>query len=325
VTAMHVAAVTVNWNQPELTQRCVASLLAGSEPPRWIIVVDNGSAVDPTAALHALSAAITVIRNPRNLGFAAAVNQGVERACVLGATAVLLINNDATAEAQCLAELVAALASDERRAGVGAKVLTAEEPPRIHTAYGTLTYHGWLVQQQGWLEPDITRFSDARDVDYISGCAMLVRRDAWERVGPFDAEFFAYHEDLDWCTRARRAGYRVTYIPSALVHHRMHASTGGGGMRSPIGYLSARNSILFVRKNATWAQRLKFGFYLGGHLLKEAVRCYRIGELPGFWMRVRGLRDGLLGRPVPLRFLGLETMPAGRAASTGPGEWTRTS
>jgi hypothetical protein len=229
----------------------------------------------------------------------------------LGAEAVLLINNDAVTERRCVEELDSALRRDEGRAGVGAKVLTQEQPPRIHTAYGILTYHGWLVQQQGWLEPDVTQFNEPRDVDYISGCAMLLCRAALEQVGPFDPEFFAYHEDLDWCTRARRAGYRVTYIPSAIVYHRMHASTGGGGLRSPISYLSARNSILFVRKNASWGECLKFAFYLCGHLVKEAVRCYRIGELPGFRLRLSGLRDGMLRRPVPLRQLGLDgALPA---------------
>jgi GT2 family glycosyltransferase len=135
---------------------------------------------------------------------------------------------------------------------------------------------------------------------------MLLRGAALQRVGLLDADFFAYHEDLDWCIRARRAGYRIAYVPSAVVYHRMHASTGGGGYESPINYLSARNSVLFVRKNARWHEQLKFAFYLSGHLLKESIRSYRSGQLEGFRLRLRGLRDGLLRRPVPVRALGLE-------------------
>jgi len=222
---------------------------------------------------------------------------------------VLIVNNDAVVHRDCVAALIAALERDAALAGAGAKTLTQEQPPRIHTAYGILTYHGQLVRQQGWLEPDISQFNDLTQVDYISGCGMLLRRAALERVGLLDAEFFAYHEDLDWCVRARRAGYRVAYVPAAIVYHRMHASTGGGGYLSPITYLSARNAILFVRKNASWMQRLTYAFYLSGNLLKEAVFRGRRRELAGFMLRLRGLRDGLLRRPVPLREIGLNGTP----------------
>ena len=317
---MRIAAVTVNWNQPRLTQLCVESLVAGSCFPDWVIVIDNGSALDPTTLVHLAYPHAVVLRNQANAGFAAAANQGTERALALGADAVLIVNNDAVVHRDCVAELIAALERDTSLAGAGAKTLTQEQPPRIHTAYGMLTYHGQLVRQQGWLEPDITQFNEQVLVDYISGCAMLLRRTALERIGLLDAEFFAYHEDLDWCTRARRAGYNVAYVPRAIVYHQMHASTGGGGYLSPITYLSARNAILFMRKNAGWTQWLTYAFYLCGNLLKEAVFRGRRGELAGFKLRLRGLRDGLLRRPVPLRAIGLSDDP--RAAHASPAATT---
>jgi len=316
---MRVAAVTVNWNQPQLTQQCVQSLAAGSSLPAWIIVVDNGSQVNPTALVGEVYAPTIVLRHAQNRGFAAAANAGIEHALGLGADAVLIINNDAVVAPACVAELTAALDRDGRLAGAGAKTLTQEKPPRIHTAYGVLTFHGQLVSQKGWMEPDITQFNELTDVDYISGCAMLLRHTVLEEVGLLDPFFFAYHEDLAWCTRARRAGYRVAYVPSALVYHRMHASTGGGGYLSPITYLSARNSILFVRKSASWVECLKYAVHLPVNLLKEGVFRYWRGELEGFKLRLRGVRDGLLQRPVPLRELGLESLstpPPDREAAT---------
>jgi GT2 family glycosyltransferase len=310
---MRIAAVTVNWNQARLTQECVRSLIGGLQVPAWILVIDNGSETDPTALVREVHPPAIVLRNDFNLGFAAAANIGIEHALRLGAEAVLIVNNDAVVEAECVSELSAALARDEHLAAVGVKTLTQEHPPRIHTAYGVLTYHGPLVTQQGWMEPDITRFSEFTEVDYISGCAMLLRRTAVERVGRLDPDFFAYHEDLDWCIRARRAGYRVAYVPSAIVYHRMHASTGGGYL-SPITYLSARNAILFVRKNARWGECLEYAIRLPVNLLKEGVFRFRRGEIEGFKLRLRGVRDGLLRRPVPLRDLGLEST----SAAAGP-------
>jgi len=302
---MRIAAVTVNWNQARLTQECVSSLAAGTEVPAWIIVVDNGSQTDPTALVRDVHAPTIVVRNDRNLGFAAGANIGIERAAALGAEAVLIVNNDAVVAADCLKELSAALEHDVRLGAVGGKTLTREQPPRIHTAYGVLTYHGPLVTQQGWMEADTTRFSEFAEVDYVSGCAMLLRRTALDAIGLLDADFFAYHEDLDWCIRARRGGYHIAYVPTAIVYHRMHGSTGGGYL-SPITYLSARNAILFVRKNATWAECLEYALRLPVNLVKEAVFRYRRGELEGFKLRLRGVRDGLLGRPVPLHDLGLD-------------------
>lgn len=303
---MRIAAITVNWNQAHLTQLCVESLVAGTLPPAWIIAVDNGSQTNPTPLVSSACPAAIILRNEYNLGFAAAANLGIERALALGADAVFLINNDAVAAPACLAELSATLEHDGRLGGAGAKVLTQENPPRIETAYGILTYDGWLSRQQGWMEPDISKFNEPAMADYLCGCAMLLRRTALERVGLFDPEFFAYHEDLDWCTRGRHAGYRFAYVPTALVYHRMHASTGGGGYVSPITYLAARSAILFLRKHATWPERVKYVLHLIVDLAQEGRARYRSGELDGFKLRLRGLRDGLLRRPVPQRQLGLE-------------------
>ena len=302
---MRLAAVTVNWNQRRLTHRCVASLLAGSRTPDLVLVVDNGSRAGAAAVCGGEKPPVRVIRHAENLGYAAGANSGLRESLRAGAEAVLLVNNDAVLEHACLRELEHALEGDPRRAAVGAKTLTDEKPPRIHTAYGVLTFHGPLVQQRGWLEPDVRAYSEPCDVDYVSGCAMLMRSAALERVGLFDERFFAYHEDLDWCTRAWKAGYRVAYIPAAIVRHRMHASTAGGGYVSPITYLSQRNSILFVRKHASAAQRCKYAIHLAVNLAKEAWFRIGRGEVAGYRLRLRGLRDGLLGRAVPVKELGL--------------------
>ncbi len=311
---MRIDAVVVNWNQAELTRACVQSLLAGSLTPRQVVVVDNGSEEDPRPLLPREPERVRVVQLERNLGFAAGANAGIRSALAQQADGVFLINNDAVAAPNCLAELVRAVEADDRIGVAGAKTLTQETPPRIHTAYGVLTYHGPLVQQRGWMEDDVSLFSEQEDVDYVSGCAMLLRARALREVGWFDEEFFAYHEDLDWCVRARRAGYRVRYVPSAVVYHRMHASTGGGYL-SPITYLSARNAILFVRKNASTGEQLKYALHLTVNLCKDAWLRYRRHELPGFRLRLLGIRDGLLRRPVPVEALGLDRSSHQRGAA----------
>lgn len=308
---VRVSVVIPMWNQPELTQRCLRSLRQLARAPEQVIVVDNGSQPDPSEALRTNSPEVAVVRLDRNHGFAGGCNVGIRRALAAGAEAVLLLNNDTTIHPALLSELVRELESDPRIAAAGAKTLTDEIPPRIHAAYGVLTFHGSLVRVEGWLDPDIGKFNEACDVDSASGSALLMRREALEAIGLLDEEFFAYHEDVDWCARARRLGWRIRYVPSALIYHRMHASTGGG-YASPITYLVARNSILFVRKNATAGQALRYGIYTAGNLLKEFALRWRRGELRGYLLRLRGLRDGLLRRAVPVTDLGLAHADADR-------------
>jgi len=311
---VRVFVVIPMWNQVELTQRCLRSLLALERAADAVVVVDNGSRPDPRAALEATSPGVTVLCLARNRGFAGGCNAGIQHALAAGADAVLLLNNDTTADPRLLGELIAALQAAPDIAAVGAKTLTDEDPPRIHAAYGVLTFHGSLVRIEGWLEPDLTKFDQPRDVDMAAASALLLRREALEAVGLLDEEFFAYHEDVDWCARARRLGWRIRYAPSAIVYHRMHASTGGG-YDSPIGYLIARNAILYLRKNANTRQVATYCLYTAGNLLKEFVFRWRRGELRGYRMRLRGIRDGLLRRPVPLVELGL----------TAPGELEKPS
>jgi GT2 family glycosyltransferase len=303
---MRIFVVIPMWNQLELTQRCLRSLQRLERRPDAVVVVDNGSAPDPRVALEATFPGLTVLRLGSNRGFAGGCNAGIRHALEAGAEAVLLLNNDAVADARLLTELAAALEASPDIAAAGAKTLTDDERPRIHAAYGVLTFHGSLVRIEGWLEPDLEKFNQPRDVDMASGSAVLLRREALEAVGLLDEEFFAYHEDVDWCARARRRGWRIRYVPSAVIYHRMHASTGGGYNR-PINYLLARNAILFMRKNGSATEKATYTFYLAGNLLKELVLRWRRGELPGYWMRLRGIRDGLLGRPAPLAELGLVT------------------
>ncbi|MCX8073399.1 MAG: glycosyltransferase family 2 protein [Candidatus Binatia bacterium] len=307
---MRVAAVIVNWNHAALTRLCVESLERGTRVPDDIVIVDNGSTQDPRPTLANVGCELHWLLLPENRGFAAGANAGMEHALRLGADGVFLVNNDAVVEADCLLQLTTVLAMDETLAAVGAKTLTQETPPRIHTAYGVLTYHGPLVQQRGWMEPDVSKFNEFAVVDYVSGCAMLIRAEVLRQVGLFDDRFFAYHEDLEWCVRARRAGYRVAYVPQAVVRHRMHASTDGGGYLSPITYLSARNAILFVRKHASRSLQAKYAVHLVVNLMKDGALRWRRKELAGFRLRLRGVWDGLLERSVPVEELGLASRAA---------------
>jgi GT2 family glycosyltransferase len=274
---------------------------ASAVRPDPLIVVDNGTGALDAAMVEGAE----LIALPANTGFAGGSNVGLRRALDAGADFVLLLNNDATLDPACLGELVRAAASGPRTAAVGAKVLSASDPTRVWATWGRITWRAALVELVGRNEPDDARFAALREVEWVPGCALLLARPALEDVGLLDEDFFAYHEDVDWCLRARARGWRVVFAPAARVVHRGEGSLAGRGRANPARYLSARNSVLVARKHAGAREALRLAVTVAASLPLEALRSWRRGEPRVAALLLRGYRDGLLGRDVPVRELGL--------------------
>jgi GT2 family glycosyltransferase len=304
-----VAVIVLNWNGTDDTLECLQSL-AGLDYPRYeIIVVDNGSQPSPRAALTPACPTGTYIATGTNLGYAGGNNVGIRHALARGHAYVFVLNNDTVVEPDVLRQAVGVARGDPAIAAVGVKILAWERPGRVWVAYGEVTYHQSLVRLVGWDEPDDGRFDTQRDVEWVPGTAMLLSRAALETVGGFDEHFFAYHEDVDWCTRARRHGFRVVFAPQGRIVHKGNRSSGGSGYVTPRQYLAGRNMVLYLRKHATRLQALKFiGFQLV-MLPLQYVRRWLSGEHAGVTLKVRGMLDGWRGRPLPLVELGLLPPP----------------
>ncbi|MBI4517287.1 MAG: glycosyltransferase family 2 protein [Deltaproteobacteria bacterium] len=301
-----VAVIVLNWNGTADTIECLTSLRQSTYPRAEIVVVDNGSCPSPRARIQSEFPSVTYLENPRNLGYAGGNNVGLRYAVQHNHDYAFVLNNDTCVEPGFLSAAVAVAERDRRIAAVGAKVLAFEDPGTVWVAYGKLIYRKGLVRLVGYYKPDNGRFDKQRDVHWVPGTAALLRRSAIEQIGLFDEMFFAYHEDVDWCTRARAQGWRVVYAPSATVLHKGHRSTGGKAYVSPRQYLSGRNMVLFVCKHANWYQRIKFTTFQVTTLpLQYLWRCLS-GEQRGVVLKARGMLDALRGRPIPLAELGLQ-------------------
>ena len=300
-----VAVVVLHWGDKADTLACLRSVAVSRLPARPLIVVDNGTGALAASEVAAAAPDAELIATTVNLGFTGGSNLALRRALAAGAEFVLLLNNDATLDPACLGELVRTAGTAPRVAAVGAKVLSAADPDRLWAAYGRLTYRAALVEVVGRQEPDGPRFGTVREVEWVPGCAMLLGRAALEDVGLLDERFFAYHEDVDWCTTARARGWRILFAPAARVVHRGEGSLSGRGRANPARYLSARNTVLFARKHARLAEWLRLAVAVVASLPLEAVRSWRRGEPGVTGLLLRGYFDGLLGREVPHRALGL--------------------
>lgn len=312
-----VAVVVLDWNGADDTLACVASVCASRWQPLDVWVVDNASREPVLAEVARRHPGVRTIANPANLGYAGGNNVGLRAALAAGADWVLVLNNDARLEPGTIDELMAVATRDPRIAAVGARILRLEQPDRLWMAWGEVDYRQSLVRLVGANEPDDGRFAGERDVAWVSGCAILLSRPALEAIGPFDEEYFAYHEEVDWCATAREHGFRVVWAPRAVVLHRGQASSGGATFVSRRQYLTARNMVRFVKKHGSARERLRFALWFGAMLPLSWVKRRLSGEQEGVRLKLDGALDALRGRPIPRARLGLDGDPA-RMAPTRP-------
>ncbi|TMB57029.1 MAG: glycosyltransferase family 2 protein [Deltaproteobacteria bacterium] len=296
---VRVTAVIVHWQDLDDTRGCVASLEGGID----VVVVDNASR-EPVG--DAFAGRATTLRSPENLGYAGGANLGIRAALAAGAEVVLVLNNDARVRPGATAAACQALGADQRIAAVGPKVLARDDPSRLWLAWGEVTWRQSLVALRGAGEPDGPAWGAARDVDWIAGCAMWMRRDALAAVGLLDETFFAYHEEVDWCARARAAGWRVVYWPAAVVTHAGHGGAGSAAQVRIRKYFAARNAILYARRHGSTVQQAKLAAFLAATLPLELVHHWTHGTADEVLLKLRGIRDALARRRPPFEELGLK-------------------
>jgi len=292
-----IFAVVANWNGGEGNLECLRSLLAQGLPESNLVFVDNGSIDGSLALVRGKHPALRVIENRTNLGFGEASNQGARLALELGARAVFFVNNDVELAPGTLARLGAELDQRSKAGIVGPRVLTKADPTRVWCAGGMLTWRENLSTLCGHLQPDGPEWRTTRAVDYVPGCALLVRREVLERVGMFDAEFFAYMEDVDFCLRARGAGFEVWLVGDAAALHASSSATGGG-YNPRRKWMMGVNSIWFLRRHAKAAQWVRFVVFDVLSLpLLWLVGIFR-GRGKAVAAKALGILDGLRGKRV---------------------------
>ncbi len=239
-----VAVVILNWKRPDLTAACLASLRRSDYSEWFAIVVDNGSGDDSIALIRERFPDALVVDNGVNLGFAAGNNPGIAQAIRSGADYVLLLNDDTEVAPEMLRILVEEAESDPRIGIVGPKILYYQPANVIWSAGGAVSKLGVPGHLRADEADDDANGTSFR-TDYVTGCAMLVRRSVIERVGGFDERFFMYFEETEWCARARRAGYEVRCAPSARMWHKI--PPGARGASPTYQYLMTRNRLLYLR------------------------------------------------------------------------------
>jgi len=298
-SAPRVAVIILTWNRVDDIVTCLESFADVHYPNLEVVVVDNASADETVPAVRERFPWTTLIVNDDNLGYVGGNNIGIRHALANGAEYVFVLNSDTKMTETCLDELVRIMRADPRIGIVGAKNLYMQNPAFTWGKYGVLNWGPMLVRTHGRFVRDYPEPSP-KDVDWVIGNGCMMSREALETVGIFDEEFFQVNEDVDWCTRARKLGYRVVYVDTAAIYHRGASSAD---LSKPIvfsyGYFLGRNAILFARKHAN---PLQFAWLLAMMVLGIVMRISAfalsaaIRSVMGQEHFVNGMLDGFSGR-----------------------------
>lgn len=291
-------AVVVNWNGGEANLACLDSLAAEGVAPERTVFVDNASTDGSRERVAALHPRVRLLASASNEGYGHGTNRGVRVALDEGAEAVLLVNNDVTWPAgEGALDLLESALAREGVGVVGPRVVYAREPGRVWAAGGFLTWRANLTRMVGHRRPDGPDWQLERSVDYVPGCAMLVRRAVFERAGLLRGEYFAYHEDVEFCLAARAAGFDVRVVGAVRALHDAHHSTGGG-YNPARKYMMGVNTVWFLRRHGTPGRWLSFlVFDVCSLPFVWLARAWR-GESAGVVAKARGTLDGLRGKRV---------------------------
>jgi GT2 family glycosyltransferase len=270
-----------------------------------IILVDNGSTEGSIDVIRKKYNDIVLIKNKENLGYAEGNNVGISYALSNDADYIWLLNNDTVVDQNALETLVEVGENISECGILGSKIYYFDQPEIIWFAGATINWRKAVSNHIGQNQKDQAKYDSIREVERVTGCSMLVKRDVCERIGLMDENLFLYAEELDWCVRAKKAGYKILYVPDSKVYHKISLSTGDN-YGVIFNYFNTRNFLYVIQKNMSFPKR---EYYLINALL------YRISECRGilrdmirskFWseskemnvnmFKLRGVLDFLTGR-----------------------------
>lgn len=280
-----VIIIVLNWNGLADTLECLESLARLDYPDYEVVVVDNGSTDGSVKTIRAHFPAVGILENGENLGYAEGNNVGIRFALSRGAEYIFVLNNDTLVDSQALSGLVDVAIAHPEAGFLGPKVYHRESPQVIQSAGGMFNKY-WESCYRGMDEIEQGQFEELMGVDFVCGCAVLVSRRVIEQIGLLDPRFFLYREDIDWCYRATRAGFRVLYVPSAKVWHRSPHIREAELPRTT--YYMARNALLFLAKNGLGPTEI------GKVLIFRQLRPLLSWTIKPKWRHKRRNRDALL-------------------------------
>lgn len=286
-----VAAIVLNYNGKKVTLESLESLLAMSYPAFDIVVVDNGSTDGSYGAVAEAFPQVAQVQVADNRGISYGMNFGLRWVLERPYDYALILNNDIGVDPEMLSEMVAVAETDPSIGCVGPKAYYFWDRQRIWSVGGHLRFRESVTRERGDGVLDEGQFDRDEEVDYVNGCAMLVRRSALEATGLWDPTYYLGVEDADWCMRMKGHGFRCFYAHKAKLWHMISQSTGV--YKPGRTFHTGRSTAIFVRRYANTRQWLSFLFFMGLAFPAAWVRELFKGNQAAAVAKLKGVIEGM--------------------------------
>ncbi|MGW8122594.1 glycosyltransferase family 2 protein [Roseivirga echinicomitans] len=294
------AIILVNWNAFDLTVRCIESLEKAGFPSTNIFLVDNASKDGSGNRLREQFPEVIFIQNTENLGFTGGNNIAMVQALEKGFEFVMLLNNDTEVTEDFLNPMLLAIEENEKTAAVQPLILELNRKDLIWNAGGDTNRFLGLSETRFEAQAlDKVKASFTVNTDWITGCCILVRSAVISEIGMLDDKFFAYHEDVDWSIRMRKAGYELRVVPESTIFHLSMASLKSDtkqkeGFLSPfMHYLHVRNHLYLIRKHLDYFNPVGAWGYQFYKLLGYTAYFVFRGRFSKLKAVLKGFKEGL--------------------------------
>jgi GT2 family glycosyltransferase len=289
-----VSIIIINWNGWQDTIECLNSVLKINYPHFDLIVVDNGSQDDSiekleeySSELRLNSSGFVLIKKSKNYGFALGNNIGINYAMEnLNPDYILLLNNDTVVDTYFLDQLVKTGEENPKNGIIGPVVYYYHQKHKISIYGGNLNLYTGLTS---YPHLDTHDSGIQSEIDYISGCCLLIKKSAIEKVGLLKSNYFLYYEDVEWCYRVKKHDYRIIYQPAAKIFHKESPTA-----KNPTGvYYLTRNRWWFMKEYTNTIQYSIFFVLSLLYFLYHSLRLMKSRELS--YALYNGMRDGIRG------------------------------
>ena len=283
---IEVSIITINYNGLEDTCALIESIPFNENVE--VIVVDNASKNHEAEQLSQRYPQIKIIKSERNLGFAGGNNLGIQTA---QGRYMFLINNDTVFKDFNIQALIDRLESSSNIGIVCPKIRFAwGNNPIQFAGYSRLSRISVRNHAIGFNEDDYGQYNTAHQTPYAHGAAMLIKREAMDKVGLMPECYFLYYEELDWSMMFTKAGYQIWYEPKCSIYHKESQTTG---QNSPIRiYYLSRNRLLLVRRNPNeFNKRLAYIYLIGFVALRDILKYTFSAQFDLLRATFRALKD----------------------------------
>lgn len=250
-----VSVIILNMNRKSYLRKCLNSVLNSSYKNLEVIVIDNGSTDSSQTLVKKEFPKVKLIENQQNLGFGGGNNIGIKNA---RGKLLFLINNDIFLDHLCIEKLVEKAMSKEDVGIFGCKIYFGYLNNILQHAGGILDNSGSGILR-GFFEKDSNLYNIEYEVDWVHGAAIFIRKRVFEEIGLFDTIYHPiYHDEIDLCYRAFKSGFKILYIPTAIVYHYESVKS----LKTlKTAFLRIRNQLIFVFKFYKLKDLLKLPFY----------------------------------------------------------------